>query len=462
MSVKRITIIFSMVFLLAGCQKNLEPTIPIESPTSEQSPPPTDQPGKIDETGDPGRPVTKVPETKESNSVEEPGPTEGSSSIDTAWDDRELYQDGLITGEEQILNDLPGATVYHILLDIVELTRIDGQLEAHFTNQENEPLQEIYFHLFPDQLGGSIEIENVLVNGQVVQTTRDKTALKITLDEPLNPGEQTAIEMDFITIVPTEDSPKYNILAFDDQILTLAHFYPMIAVYDEQGWHIESTPPHGDETFADSSFYQVQVHAPKDQVIAASGSEVAREEDGDSQRVTFAAGPVRDFYMAMSDRFERQSDTIGQTTINSYAPPEYAAGAGLALEVAREAVDSYNGRFGTYPFTELDIVSTPTFALGVEYPGVFVNAIRLYDLSESSSGLPNSILLESTTAHETAHQWFYSLVGNDQLNEPWLDEAVTQYATWKYYVDRYGEQNAQGYYNSLLGRWNESILPRFP
>lgn len=29
--------------------------------------------------------------------------------------------------------------------------------------------------------------------------------------------------------------------------------------------------------------------------------------------------------------------------------------------------------------------------------------------------------------HETAHQWFYSLVGNDQWRDPWLSEGL---ATW--------------------------------
>ena len=29
--------------------------------------------------------------------------------------------------------------------------------------------------------------------------------------------------------------------------------------------------------------------------------------------------------------------------------------------------------------------------------------------------------------HETAHQWFYSLVGNDQARDPWIDEGL---ATW--------------------------------
>ena len=29
--------------------------------------------------------------------------------------------------------------------------------------------------------------------------------------------------------------------------------------------------------------------------------------------------------------------------------------------------------------------------------------------------------------HEIVHQWFYSLVGNDQIDDPWLDEAFATY-----------------------------------
>jgi len=31
--------------------------------------------------------------------------------------------------------------------------------------------------------------------------------------------------------------------------------------------------------------------------------------------------------------------------------------------------------------------------------------------------------------HETGHQWFYSLVGDNQARTPWLDESLTQWAT---------------------------------
>jgi aminopeptidase N len=112
-------------------------------------------------------------------------------------------------------------------------------------------------------------------------------------------------------------------------------------------------------------------------------------------------------------------------------------------------VQIFDERFGPYPFTELDLVSTPTSAYGIEYPGMLAIAVRLYG--------PNSeyppAYLESTVAHEVAHQWFYSVVGNDQQGEPWLDEALAQYSTTAYYGDLYGPEAASGFRASLYERW---------
>jgi aminopeptidase N len=36
-------------------------------------------------------------------------------------------------------------------------------------------------------------------------------------------------------------------------------------------------------------------------------------------------------------------------------------------------------------------------------------------------------------AHETAHQWWYALVGNDQALEPWLDESLATYSELLFY-----------------------------
>ena len=73
-----------------------------------------------------------------------------------------------------------------------------------------------------------------------------------------------------------------------------------------------------------------------------------------------------------------------------------------------------------------------------------------------------SAILESSTVHEAVHQWFYNMVGNDQVNEPWLDESLAQYATWQYYVDLFGENAAQGFESSLESRWQRVSLEDIP
>jgi aminopeptidase N len=101
----------------------------------------------------------------------------------------------------------------------------------------------------------------------------------------------------------------------------------------------------------------------------------------------------------------------------------------------------------------LDIVSTPTLALGIEYPGAIAITDRIYDVGDEPQASPDSVYLESTVAHEVGHQWFYNLVGDDQLDDPWLDESLTQFATLQYYVDSHGANGEEGFRSSLEGRW---------
>lgn len=80
-------------------------------------------------------------------------------------------------------------------------------------------------------------------------------------------------------------------------------------------------------------------------------------------------------------------------------------------------------------------MATPTQAGGIEYPGLIVIAQQLYSQTGG--------FFELAIVHETAHQWWYSLVGNDQLDEPWLDEALAQYTSLLYLERRYGSEIAQ-------------------
>ena len=81
--------------------------------------------------------------------------------------------------------------------------------------------------------------------------------------------------------------------------------------------------------------------------------------------------------------------------------------------------------------------------------------IEMYDPQEEFDGKPSGDYLKAITAHEVGHQWFYNLVGNDQLDEPWLDEALTEYITWQYYKDLYGAKGNQYYKRAMQESWDE-------
>ena len=380
-----------------------------------------------------------------------------SHLFDVAWDDRAIFREGLIGAEQAVLDQLSGASVYHIDLQIPDdFSLLQGREEVRYTNQEDEPLDEVYFRLFANTAGGAAAVSAVKVDGQDVEPVYElwNSAVRVPLPVALLPGEQVVIQMDFEVEVPREMGGNYGLFGYFDGVLVLDEFYPVIPVYDDEWWNVEVPSPGGDITYFDASFYVVRVTAPANLTVVASGFVVSREYEADNQVLTFAAGPARDFYLVASERYTVISETVGETTVNSYAIPERADGAELALEFATGALKSYNERFGLYPYTEFDVVSTPMLALGMEYPGIVAIALNLYDPNEEIRGLPSQVMLEGTVAHEVAHQWFYNAVGNDQVDEPWLDEAVVQYVTGLYHLDVGGERAARSWRDSLYHRWD--------
>jgi aminopeptidase N len=192
-------------------------------------------------------------------------------------------------------------------------------------------------------------------------------------------------------------------------------------------------------------------------VLAGGGTVIAEERANGQQTVTYALGPARDFYLAASDAYAVTTGAAGATTIRVYAPEAYNAAAQQTVEDAAAALEVFAARYGPYPYTELDLVTTPTYALGIEYPGIIALTNGMLD---PATGDP--LLLEVVTAHEVGHQWFYNLVGNDQLDDPWLDESVTQFATWQYFADTGGEDAAKGFHDSLTGRWGSIGMAEIP
>ena len=393
-------------------------------------------------------------------------PTEQIEPIPAETDDeRDTFKSGLIPSRQSLPNEMQNAPTYRIELEIADdIIHVNGHQAVTYTNTENTALNEIYFHLFPNFLGESMSIENVRVDGEETSFTLEAsdTVLHVPFSTPLQIGESTVIEMDFLTIVPTQLAGNYGTLAYTDGILSLAHAYPAVAVYDDEGWNIDIPDIQGDVTYLDAGFYLVQVNAPKDLVLAASGNEIRQQSTSERQIVTYASGPARDFYLAGSADYVKTSQSFGDYTINSYAPENLSAGSQMAIDVSASAIQLFSERYAPYPYTEFDIVATPTLALGIEYPGMTAINIDLYDLDANFSGTPAAIYLETTVVHEVGHQWFYNQVGNDQLDDPWLDESLVQYITWQYFLKQYGEQGGAGFENSLDQRWDRVAHENVP
>jgi hypothetical protein len=394
--------------------------------------------------------------------LKSPQSTSLTSVVETAaptanvvdWSDYSIFEAGLIPSEQYILSDLTSASIYHINIEIAnDMLSLKGSEDVKYTNQEDQPLTDVYFQLFPNMEGGQSTISTASVDGAVAAFSYEENSasVRVALPQALEPGKSTVLHLEFEVSLPEDAGGNYGLFGFIDNILVLDGFYPAIPVYDANGWHYGWLPPNSDTTFQDASFYVVTVTAPKKLVIATSGVEVSKEEEGGQQITTFAAGPARDFYIAASDEFEVVSRTIGETTVNSYTVSGLKDGSEIAAATAKNAIEAFNKYFGTYPYSEFDVVSTPMQgAYGIEYPGIVGINYALYDSSEPS----NANILESTVAHETGHQWLYNIIGDDQINEPWLDESMTQYATGLYYLNEYGEAVYGSYTSSWYDRWD--------
>ncbi|MEE9599925.1 MAG: hypothetical protein V3V66_05630, partial [Anaerolineales bacterium] len=303
-----------------------------------------------------------------------PGFTFPAAADEINWEDREVYKSGLTTDAQSALNKLPQASIYYITLEITD--DLSGDINGHevvrFTNAEIEPLDEIYFRLFPNFQGGILTVSNLTIDGSEAETDLEAldSSLRVELGQALDPGDSVVVEMDFVLGIPTEMGGNNGLFGYFDDVLVLDTFYPMIPAYDDDGWYKSFPQPNGDHSYQDASFYVVQVQAPADMNLASSGVVVDHQEKEGRQTVVFAAGPARDFYLGGSQKYVELSEQMGELTVKVYAKEEYSLHQGYALEYAVKAIEIFCERVGDYPYTEFEVISSPMRALGIEYPGI--------------------------------------------------------------------------------------------
>ena len=258
--------------------------------------------------------------------------------------------------------------------------------------------------------------------------------LEIPLAQSLPPNGQVTVQISFGLILSTvanfinENDLCSQIFGFTAQQVNLVDWYPFIVPYVVgKGWILHDPHYYGEHLAYEAADFDVSVTFSDGSlpVIASSGEEISSEA-AITRRFTLEAG--RAFVLSFSDAYQVASTTVGDVTIYSYYFPFYEIPAKAVLAATAQSFEIYTQRFGAYPHKTLSVVQGD-FDDGMEYSALYYHSKGMYNIYDGT--LTNH--LTAVAVHETAHQWWFEQVANDQGLEPWLDESLATYSEIIYY-----------------------------
>lgn len=286
---------------------------------------------------------------------------------------------------------------------------VEGRTTVRF--RPDLPTDRLVFRLWPNAprtaaAGARMEVGTVVVGVHPAPTQQpEPTMLVVSLPGPLAAGD--AVE----AVVPwrlTLPGPANDRISRDGDAVRLGSFFPILAWEPGIGWAVDpATGLFAEASTATVADFHLSVTAPPGLTVMASG-----EPDGEGR---WRAVAVRDVAVSIG-RF-----VIAEGVANAPAPVQVTVGVhepvgeapGPYLDKVIRSLEDFGRRFGPYPYPSLSLAVTPGLGGGIEYPGHILQG-------------PGTI--GRTTSHEVGHMWFYSLVGNNQGRDPWLDEGLASWA----------------------------------
>ena len=262
---------------------------------------------------------------------------------------------------------------------------------------------------------GQIDFDTVKVDGQPVAYViegQDMDILSVPIKE-LFPDESVTIEMTYQISLAN----IHHRLGYTANAVHLGNWYPILCAIKDNSF--ECTPYYnvGDPFVSETANYDVKITLPSNYIVAATGNMNEAINGKDGITYCYTAQAVRDFAIVMSKEYQKLSQAVGQTTISYY----YFADTDpqKSLQTAVESFEFFSKNIGDYPYTNYSVCETDFCYGGMEYPNLAMVA------SKSQS-------YQQAIAHETAHQWFYGVVGNDQIANAWQDEGLAEFLTYLY------------------------------
>ncbi len=352
------------------------------------------------------------------------------------------------------------------LYDITAIVRgneIECEMDFTFFNDSKNIVNELYFCLYPNAFRKDAKIKPVSAenslkaypNGEsygkiTINSVKhgnknldylvmgeDENILKVSLDKRVEFNKSYKLSIDFDLVVP-------NVLhryGYGDNTFNLSNFYPVLC--QEYNGEIYKSVYYssGDPFYTDVSNYKVSITVPSTYVVASSLSATGTECMGEKTRYLYERESVRDIAFILSEKFNILKERVGSTDIYYYyfndSTPE------KSLDVIKNSFKFYSENFSKYPYSEYVVCEADFIYGGMEYPCLTIVDKRL-------TGEEKDYCL----AHETAHQWWYGLVGVNQSEEGFIDEGLTEFST-VLFLEKYTDKTRQEYVNEAKEKYRE-------
>lgn len=290
------------------------------------------------------------------------------------------------------------------------------------------------------------------------------TMMRVDLDQPLKPGENVSFKVKWWYNVPSSGRGKAEYFAKDENyIYTIAQFFPRMCVYNEvEGWQHKEFLGSGEFTLVFGD-YEVNITAPADHIIAATGTlqnpkevltseqrkrmakarkatdtpvmivteeeaiENEKEKSTAEKMWTFKAENVRDFAFASSRKFiwdamalEQNGKTI--MCMSAYSKEGYNLWKKYSTRVTAHTIEVYSRMTFDYPYP---VAWSIDGSMGMEYPMVAFNYGRTESDGTYSQRMKYGHI--GVIIHEIGHNYFPMIVNSDERQWTWMDEGINSF-----------------------------------
>jgi hypothetical protein len=314
-------------------------------------------------------------------------------------------------------------------------TSVREQIE--FTNTTGQPLDRVVLSAIWNHWPGVFELQSASANGPAAPTRwLYGVNLEVRLPSAVPVGGRVSLQLAFRLNPRTVGGRS----AYDPStdILSLGDMLPTVVPWENGGWSYFPYSELGDHGYYDAARYIVDVYSTAGERLVVGGTGHITARSADLTGWHFVADNVRDVAYVISPRFvdpltdADMTRSVQGVKLLAYFLPQHRTAAYRQMELVAPALAWLGTQVGPYPFdtftvAEMGVPVERTDAYAQEYPMIYLIPTQWLGLATTPGTWTWHL-----PVHETAHQWFYSTVGNNQRIDPWLDEAVVTYLTAEY------------------------------